>query len=37
MAKKKVKYPLIYRLDSDSVIVWLSPTKCFLIKQLSLF
>lgn len=35
--KQKNKYPLAYRLDDQTIIVWLSPTKCYQVKQLEIF
>lgn len=35
--KQKYKYPLIYRLDAERFIVWLSATKCYVVQQLKLF
>lgn len=34
---QKISYPLCYRFDSQTIIVWLSPTKCYYVKQLSIF
>jgi len=35
--KQKYKYPLVYSLDSERFIVWLSATKCYVVQQLKLF
>lgn len=34
--KKKVKYPLAYKFDNETFVVWISSTKCFYVKQLQL-
>lgn len=35
--KQPIKYPVAYRYDNETVIIWLSPTKCFRVIQLKFF
>lgn len=34
--KKKYKFPIVYKLDESTYIVWKSPTECYQLKQLEL-